>query len=103
MRYFCVFRYQSSDYEGKLPNKQNPRQNGDKKQNRVKCKGHENEQNTRKSKSCLTSNATASFKTEKNQSPRSEPKKDKVDNEKKRKDKKITDMASAFGFEEEDE
>ena len=30
-------------------------------------------------------------------------KKAKLDNEKKRKDKKITDMASAFGFEEEDE
>ena len=49
----------------------------------------------------MTSNATASFKTEK--MIRSEPKKAKVDYEKKRKDKKITDMASAFGFEEEDE
>ena len=95
--FFLIFRYQSrdfeeetpnkqfsrnksSDYEEKLPNKQFPRQNGDKKQNLVKYNGYENEQNTR-----------------------SEPKKAKVDYEKKRKDKKITDMASAFGFEEEDE
>ena len=49
----------------------------------------------------MTSNATASFKTEKMiENLRSEAKKAY---EKKRKDKKISDMASAFGFEEEDE
>ena len=162
LRCFCVFRYQSSDfeeklpnkqfsrkktsdYEEKLPNKQFPRQKGDKKQNLVKSapvkyKGHGNEQNTRESKSCLPSNPTASFKTKKiikKQSLRSEPrkkqnelsnegneknslesywpylidsskvptasKKAKLDYEKKKSEKKITDMASAFGFEEEDE
>ena len=87
LRCFFVFRYQSSDfeeklpkkqfprkktsdYEEKLPNKQFPRQKGDKKQNLVKSapvkyKGHGNEQNTRESKSCLPSNPTASFKTKK--------------------------------------
>ena len=115
--FFCVFRYQSSDYEeklpdkqlsrkkssdyeGKIPKEQFPKQKGVKKQNFIKCKGHENEQNTRKSKSCLTSNATTSLKTEK---PKSEPKRAKVDYEQKRKDKKNTDMASAFGFEEPEE
>ena len=72
-------RYKSSDYEEKLPNKQFPRQKGIKKQNLVKCKSHGNEQNSLESAS----------------------KKAKL--ERKRTEKKITDMASAFGFEEEDE
>ena len=98
--FFCVFRYQSSDYEEKLPKEQFPKQKGVKKQYFIKCKGHGNEQNTQKSKSYLTSNATTSLKTEK---PKSEPKEAKVDYEQKRKDKKNTDMASAFGFEEPEE
>ena len=74
-------RYKSSDYEEKLPNKQFPRQKGIKKQNLVKCKSHGNEQNSLESAS----------------------KKAKLEYERKRTEKKITDMASAFGFEEEDE
>merc|ERR1712037_473123 len=66
-----INRYQSSDYEEKLPKQQFPKQKGVKKQNFIKCKGHGNEQNTRKSKSCLTSNAK--------EKPKSEPKKAKVD------------------------
>ena len=70
MHCFCIFRYQSSDFEEKLPTKQFPIQKNAKKQN---------------------------------QSLRSEPKKAKVDYEQKRKDRKNTDMASAFGFAEPEE